>query len=73
MNAYQRRRQRIVFWCGSFPVLVGFTVLMFALILSDQVAPLTPQELDGVDLSQQARYSPKLVNQKAESILAVSQ
>lgn len=72
MNAYQRRR-RIVFWCGSFPVLLGFTVLMFALILADQVAPLTPQALDGIDMSQQARYSQKLVNQKAESILAVSQ
>lgn len=72
MNAYQRRR-RIVLWCGSFPVFVGFTILILALIMASQVAPLNPQELGSVDLSQQVRYSPKLVTQKAESILAASQ
>lgn len=72
MNAYQRRR-RIVFWLGSFPVLVGFTILVLALILADRVAPLSSHELDGVYLSQQMRPPTKLVNQKADSILAVSQ
>ena len=68
MNAYQRHR-RIVFWSGSFPVLVGFTVLMFALILADQTAPLNPQNFDGIELSQQVRSSQKLKNPKAESSL----
>ncbi|POA77447.1 hypothetical protein C1890_15315 [Pseudomonas sp. DP16D-R1] len=68
MNAYQRHR-RIVFWCGSFPVLVGFTILMLALILADQVAPLNLQDFDGVELSQQVRHAPKLMNLRAESIL----
>lgn len=72
MNAYQRRR-RIIFWLGSFPVLVGFTILVLALVLADRVAPLSSQELNGVYLSQQVRHPTELVNQKADSILAVSQ
>ncbi|AVX91426.1 hypothetical protein PkP19E3_25345 [Pseudomonas koreensis] len=51
MDAYQRRR-RIQFWLGSFPVLVGFTVLILALILASQEATLIPQELDAVSFSQ---------------------
>lgn len=72
MNAYQRRR-RIVFWLGSLPVLAGFTILVLALILADRVAPLSSRELNGVYLSQQVRHPTELVNQKADSILAVSQ
>lgn len=72
MNAYQRRR-RIIFWLGSFPVLVGFIILVLALVLADRVAPLSSQELDGVYLSQQVSPPQKLVNQKADSIMAVSQ
>lgn len=72
MNAYQRRR-RIVFWLGSLPVLAGFTILVLALILADRVAPLSSREINGVYLSQQVRPPTELVNQKADSILAVSQ
>ncbi|MBL7228093.1 MAG: hypothetical protein JJK56_08905 [Pseudomonas sp.] len=72
MDAYQRRR-RIQFWLGSFPVLVGFTILVLALILAGRVSPKGPQELDGASLSQQAKYSPKITNQKTATILAVSQ
>lgn len=72
MNAYQRRR-RIVFWLGSLPVLAGFTILVLALILADRVAPLSSREINGVYLSQQVRHPTELVNQKADSILAVSQ
>jgi hypothetical protein len=72
MNAYQRRR-RIVLWCSSFPVLLVFTILILVLIMANQVAPLNPQELGNANLGQQVRYSPKLVTQKAESILAASQ
>mgnify|MGYP001554928745 FL=1 len=71
MDAYQRRR-RIQFWLGSFPVLVGFTVLILALILASQEATLIPQELDGVSLSQQTKSASQITNQKA-AILAVSQ
>ena len=71
MDAYQRRR-RIQFWLGSFPVLVGFTVLILALILTSQEATLIPQELDGVSLSQQTKSASQITNQKA-AILAVSQ
>jgi len=72
MNAYQRRR-RIVFWLGSLPVLAGFTILVLALILADRVAPLSSRELNEVYLSQQVRHATELVNQRADSILAVSQ
>jgi hypothetical protein len=72
MNAYQRRR-RILFWLGSFPVLAGFTILVLALTLAGRVAPLSPLELDGASLSQQAKYSPKMADQKTATILAVSQ
>lgn len=71
MDAYQRRR-RIQFWLGSFPVLVGFTVLILALILASQEATLIPQELDGVSLSQQTKSASQITNQKAAN-LAVSQ
>jgi|TARA_R110000822_G_scaffold110865_1_gene241270 hypothetical protein len=71
MDAYQRRR-RIQFWLGSFPVLVGFTVLILGLILAGQGATVTPQELDGVSLSQQTKSASQITNQKA-AILAVSQ
>ena len=71
MDAYQRRR-RIQFWLGSFPVLVGFTVLILALILASQEATLIPQELDGVSFSQQTKSASQITNQKA-AILAVSQ
>ena len=72
MNANQRRR-RIVFWRGSFPVIVGFAVLILTLTLAEQAAPVTPQELDGVNLSQQVVHSPKLGSQTTAPILAVSQ
>lgn len=71
MDAYQRRR-RFQFWLGSFPVLVGFTVLILALILAGQGGTVTPQELDGVSLSQQTKSASQITNQKA-AILAVSQ
>ena len=71
MDAYQRRR-RIQFWLGSFPVLVGFTVLILGLIVAGQGATVTPQELDGVSLSQQTKSASQITNQKA-AILAVSQ
>ena len=71
MNAYQRRR-RIVFWRGSFPVILGFAVLVVALILADRVAPETSEELDGVDLSQQEGHSTKIGSQTTAPILAVS-
>ena len=71
MDAYQRRR-RIQFWLGSFPVLVGFTVLILALILASQEATLIPQELDAVSFSQQTKSASEITNQKA-AILAVSQ
>ncbi|WJM90849.1 MULTISPECIES: hypothetical protein [Pseudomonas] len=71
MDAYQRRR-RIQFWLGSFPVLVGFTVLILALILASQEATLIPQELDAVSFSQQTKSASQITNQKA-AILAVSQ
>lgn len=71
MDAYQRRR-RIQFWLGSFPVLVGFTILVLALILSGGGATLSPQELDGVSLSQHTKSTSQVTNQKA-AILAVSQ
>ncbi|WP_152644273.1 MULTISPECIES: hypothetical protein [unclassified Pseudomonas] len=67
MNTYQRHR-RTVFWCGSFPVLVGFTILMLALIVADQAASLNPQNFDGIELSQQTSLQ-KLKNHKAESSL----
>lgn len=73
MNAYQRRR-RIVFWLGSFPVLLGFTILVLTLILAGRVVPLSPQEIENVSLShQQVNYSPEMANQKTATILAVSQ
>jgi hypothetical protein len=71
MDAYQRRR-RFQFWLGSFPVLVGFTFLVLALILAGQGGTVPPQELDGVSLSQQTKSASHLTNQKA-AILAVSQ
>ena len=71
MDAYQRRR-RIQFWLGSFSVLVGFTVLILALILASQEATLIPQELDAVSFSQQTKSASQITNQKA-AILAVSQ
>lgn len=71
MDAYQRRR-RIQFWLGSFPVLIGFTILVLALILSGRGATLSPQELDGVSLSPQTKSAPQMTNQKA-TILAVTQ
>ena len=71
MDAYQRRR-RIQFWLGSFPVLVGFTVLILALILAGQGATVASQELDDVSLSQQTKSASQITNQKA-AILAVSQ
>lgn len=71
MDAYQRRR-RIQFWLGSFPVLVGFTVLILALIPASQEATLIPQELDAVSFSQQTKSASQITNQKA-AILAVSQ
>lgn len=71
MDAYQRRR-RFQFWLGSFPVLVGFTFLVLALILAGQGSTVPPQELDGVSLSQQTKSASQLTNQKA-AILAVSQ
>ena len=72
MDAYQRRR-RIQFWLGSFPVLVGFTILVLALILSGGGATLSPQELDGLSLAQQMKSAPQMTNHKAAAILAVSQ
>lgn len=71
MDAYQRRR-RIQFWLGSFPVLVGFTILVLALILAGQGATVTSQELDVVSFSQQTKSASEITNQKA-AILAVSQ
>ena len=71
MNAYQRRR-RIQFWLGSFPVLIGFTILVLALILAGQGATVTSQELDVVSFSQQTKSASEITNQKA-AILAVSQ
>lgn len=71
MDAYQRRR-RFQFWLGSFPVLVGFTVLILALILAGQGATVASQELDDVSLSQQTKSASQITNQKA-AILAVSQ
>jgi hypothetical protein len=71
MDAYQRRR-RIQFWLGSFPMLVGFTILVLALILAGQGATLSPHELDGVSLSPQTKSAPQMTNQKA-TILAVTQ
>lgn len=72
MDAYQRRR-RIQFWLGSFPVLVGFTILVLALILAGGGATLSPQELDGLSLVQQTKSAPQMNNHKAAAILAVSQ
>lgn len=71
MDAYQRRR-RIQFWLGSFPVLVGFTILVLALILTGRGAALSPQELNGVSLTQQTKSGPRMSNQKAAT-LAVTQ
>ena len=71
MDAYQRRR-RIQFWLGSFPVLIGFTILVLALTLSGGGATLSPQELDGVSLSQHTKSASQMTNQKA-AILAASQ
>ena len=71
MDAYQRRR-RIQFWLGSFPVLIGFTILVLALILAGQGATVTSQELDVVSFSQQTKSASEITNQKA-AILAVSQ
>jgi isocitrate dehydrogenase len=41
--------------------------------LSKYSAPISHQKLDGASLSQQAKYSPKMTNQKIATILAVSQ
>jgi hypothetical protein len=62
MNAHQRRR-RIVFWRGSFPVILGFVILVVALILADRVAPENTLEFDGVNLHQQVGHSQKLERQ----------
>lgn len=70
MDAYQRRR-RFQFWLGSFPILVGFTVLILAMILAGKGAKVTPREPDGVSLSQQTKSASQNTNQKT-SILAVS-
>ncbi len=72
MDAYQRRR-RIQFWLGSFPVLIGFTILVLALILSGRGATLSPQELDGISLSQQTKSPPQMTNHKAATVLAAAQ
>lgn len=72
MDAYQRRR-RIQFWLGSFPVLVGFTILVLALILSGRGAKLSPQEPDGISLSQQTKSPPQMTNHKAATVLAAAQ
>lgn len=64
--------RRFQFWLGSFPVLVGFTFLVLALISAGQGGTVRPQELDGVSLSQQTKSASQLTNQKA-AILAVSQ
>ncbi|WP_219063455.1 hypothetical protein [Pseudomonas sp. UMAB-08] len=72
MNAHQRR-QRIVFWRGSFPVILGFVALVLALMLADRVAPVTPQELDSENLTQPEAHSPELGHKAAAQILTVSQ
>ena len=62
MNTRQRR-QRMIFWRGSFPVILGFIVLVMALVLADRIAP-GPQEVEDVNLSPQVEHSPKLRSQE---------
>lgn len=71
MNTRQRR-QRIIFWRGSFPVILGFIVLVMALVLADRIAP-SPQEIDDVNLSPQVEHSPKLRTQEVAPIAIPSQ
>jgi len=54
-------------------MLVGFTILVLALILSGRGASLSPQELDGLSLSQQTKSPPQITDHKATTILAVAQ
>lgn len=72
MNAHQRR-QRIMLWRGSFIVILGFVVLVLALMLDDRVAPVTPQELDSENLTKSEATPPKLCSQATTPVLADSQ
>ena len=72
MNEHQRCR-RTALWRSSFSVILGFAVLSLALMLADQSAPVTAQELDGVNLSQQMGHSQKLGSQATAPILAASE
>lgn len=64
MNTHQRRR-RIIFWRGSFPVILGFIVLVLALVLADRIAPVSPREIDDDNLNQEVEHSSELKSHEA--------
>lgn len=72
MNAHQRR-QRVIFWRGSFPVILGFVVLVIALVLADRIAPVSTQETDDVNLTPHVEHSTDLRSQEAAPIAIPSQ